>query len=120
MFSLLVILVQIWIFVNALEKTIQGPLNLPFGHCQTKDPVSKQFFCYIEPNSACPDKQESGREVNLFFSNKACEFERACGFAAPDIEYGDDSTYTYDYDSDYESYGSYWDLNDIILKMIFQ
>ena len=105
-------------------KTIQGPLNLPFGHCQTKDPVSKQFFCYIEPNSACPDKQESGREVNLFFSNKACEFERACGFAAPDIEYGDDSTYTYDsdsdYDSDYESYGSYWDLNDIILKMIFQ
>ena len=88
-------------------KTIQGPLNLPFGHCQTKDPVSKQFFCYIEPNSACPDKQESGREVNLFFSNKACEFERACGFAAPDIEYGDDSAYDSEDEDYYESYGSY-------------
>ena len=76
-------------------KTIQGPLNLPFGHCQTKDIVSKKFFCYVDSKSACTDKQPSERELNLFFSKTACEFERACGISAADI------------DNDYDSYEYY-------------
>merc|ERR1712062_289392 len=80
--------------------TITGPLNLPFGHCQTKDPKNKKFFCYVDSNSACSDKAKSGRSVNLFYSHQACDFERACGFAAADCPESDpdcgDDSYPYD------------------------
>jgi hypothetical protein len=69
-------------------KTFVGPLALPFGHCQTKNPGSKNFYCYVDANSSCPDKKQSGRQQNLFWSEKACDFERACGILAADgVEY---------------------------------
>merc|ERR1712062_739680 len=88
--------------------TIPGPLNLPFGHCQTKDPKNKKFFCYVDSNSACSDKAKSGRSVNLFYSHQACDFERACFFATPDCPESNpdcgDAYDSYDYYDTYDSY----------------
>merc|ERR1712183_989331 len=91
--------------------TITGPLNLPFGHCQTKDPKNKKFFCYVDSNSACSDKAKSGRSVNLFYSHQACDFERACGFIPADCPESNpncgDAYDSYDYYDTYDLYTDY-------------
>jgi len=70
------------------QKTFIGSLNLEFGWCQTRDPVVKKFFCYVDANSGCSDKTKSTRDLNLYYSFLACDLERIDGFVRPDS--GDD------------------------------
>jgi len=70
------------------QKTYTGSLNLEFGWCQTRDPVVKKFFCYVDANSGCSDKTKSTRDLNLYYSFLACDLERIDGFVRPDS--GDD------------------------------
>lgn len=76
-------------------KTLPGPKGLPVGECYTRNPKNNRFFCYVDSNTPCTDKEASKRHSNTFASYLACDFQRECGHALPD----------YDYDYEYEEGG---------------
>jgi hypothetical protein len=51
---------------------LDGHRNAMVGECQVKD-YEIEYFCYVDPDSGCPDVKESSRSIGTFYSNNACE-----------------------------------------------